>query len=163
MNKSKALFLDRDGVINKDFGYVYKPDNLIILDGVFDLCQKAKQLDYKLIIVTNQSGIGRGYYTEEDFWLFMDAIHLEFAKYELIFDGIYFSPYHPDAVNPKYKFGKELRKPDTGMILQAQKDFNINLSQSVLIGDKITDIQAGMKAGVGRNILITNDVSCVIL
>ena len=158
MNINKALFLDRDGVINRDFGYVFKPENLEILDGIIPLCQKAQNLGYKLIIVTNQSGIGRGYYTEEDFWNFMEAIFVEFAKFNVKFDAVYFSPHHPESKIEKYKKGEEFRKPNAGMILQAQKDFNLNLEKSVLIGDKPTDIQAGMKAGVGRNVLIHNDV-----
>ena len=159
MGQNKALFLDRDGVINKDYGYVYKVNDLEILDGIIPLCQKAVSLEYKIIVVTNQSGIGRGYYTESDFWLFMDKIKVEFARFDVKFDSIYFAPYHPESKIEKYQVGEEFRKPNEGMILQAQKDFNLNLEQSILIGDKPTDIQAGMKAGVGRNILIHNDVT----
>ena len=163
MNLNKALFLDRDGVINKDFGYVFKPENLEILDGIIPLCQKAKLLGYKIIVVTNQSGIGRGYCTEEQFWEFMEAIAVAFAKFGVKFDAIYFAPHHPQTTIEKYKTGEEFRKPNAGMILQAQKDWNINLEKSVLIGDKITDIQAGMRAGVGRNVLISTDTKCVLL
>ena len=163
MNTNKALFLDRDGVINKDHSYVFKIEELEILDGIIPLCQKAQMLGYKIIIVTNQSGIGRGYYTEGDFWNFMGAIYTEFAKYGVQFDAIYFSPYHPESKIEKYQNGEEFRKPNAGMMLQAQKDFNLNLEQSILIGDKPTDIQAGMKAGIGRNILIQKDVYGLLL
>jgi len=150
---NKALFLDRDGIINQDYGYVYEISKLVILDGIVELCKTASLKDYLLIVVTNQSGIGRGYYTEEQFWQFMHAIELHFAKYSIKFTKIYFSPYHPEARDVRYQCGEELRKPNPGMILHAQREFNINLAQSILIGDKITDIQAGLKAGVGRNIL----------
>jgi len=159
MNINKALFLDRDGVINKDHSYVFKIEELEILDGIIPLCQKAQMLGYKIIIITNQSGIGRGYYTEADFWQFMEAISSIFLQFGVKFDAIYFSPYHPESKIEKYQVGEEFRKPNAGMMLQAQKDFNLNLEQSILIGDKPTDIQAGMKAGVGRNILIQNDAS----
>ena len=88
MNINKALFLDRDGVINKDRGYVFKTESLEILDGIIPLSQKAQNLGYKLIVVTNQSGIGRGYYTEADFWNFMEAISMEFAKFGVKFDNL---------------------------------------------------------------------------
>jgi D-glycero-D-manno-heptose 1,7-bisphosphate phosphatase len=163
MNINKALFLDRDGVINRDFGYVFKIENLEILDGIISLCQKAQNLGYKLIVVTNQSGIGRGYYTEEDFWHFMEGISIEFAKFGVKFDAIYFSPYHPESKIKKYQIGEEFRKPNNGMILKAQEDFNLNLEKSVLIGDKITDIQAGISASVGRNVLISQNCLGVLL
>ena len=150
---NKALFLDRDGIINQDHGYIYETSKLTILNGIVELCRVASFKGYLLVVVTNQSGIGRGYYTEEQFWQFMHAIEVYFAKCGIKFTKIYFSPYHPEAKDEKYKYGEELRKPNPGMILQAQKEFNINLAQSILIGDKITDIQAGLKAGVGRNIL----------
>jgi D-glycero-D-manno-heptose 1,7-bisphosphate phosphatase len=163
MNINKALFLDRDGVINKDHGYVYKIEELEILDGIIPLSQQAHKLGYKLIIVTNQSGIGRGYYTEADFWNFMEAISMEFAKFGVKFDAIYFSPYHHESKIEKYQNGEEFRKPNAGMMLQAQKDFNLELEQSILIGDKPTDIEAGMKAGIGRNILIQRNVAGIVL
>lgn len=158
---NKALFLDRDGVINKDEGYTYK--NLILLDGIIPLCQKATELEYKIVIVTNQAGIGMGYYTQDDFWLFMDEIRQVFSVNDITIHGIYFAPYYAKSENPKYRTGEEFRKPNCGMILQAQKDLNINLGKSILVGDRITDIQAGMKAGIGRNILIMQDTSHVIL
>lgn len=160
---NKALFLDRDGIINEDFGYVFEVEKLKILEGIVQLCQKAQGLGYLLIIVTNQSGVGRGYYTEEQFFAFMEAIYAEFQKYGFVFDGMYFAPHHPDSKEERYQKGEEFRKPNTGMILQAQKDFNINLAQSVLIGDKPTDILAGLNAGIGRNILCLGGVFTNIL
>jgi len=150
---NKALFLDRDGIINQDYGYVYETSKLVIIDGIVELCKTSSSKGYLLIVVTNQSGIGRSYYTEEQFWQFMDVIELHFARYGVKFTKIYFSPYHPEAKDARYQCDEELRKPNPGMILQAQREFNINLAQSILIGDKITDIQAGLNAGIGRNIL----------
>ncbi len=149
----KALFLDRDGVINQDYGYVYEPSKFVVINGIVDICKQAVAKGYLIFVVTNQSGIGRGYYTEEQFWVFMEVIQRYFQKYGVAFTKVYFSPYHPESQMPKYLLGEEFRKPNPGMILQAQKEFGINLKHSILIGDKTSDIQAGLKAGVGRNIL----------
>lgn len=150
---NKALFLDRDGIINQDSGYTYKPSEFVPIDGIVGLCQSAMYKGYILIIITNQSGIGREYYTEEQFREFMQTVEEYFAKNGVFFTKIYFSPYHPQATQARYQAGAEFRKPNPGMILQAQKEFNIDLSKSILIGDKPTDIQAGLNAKVGRNIL----------
>lgn len=152
---NKALFLDRDGIINKDAGYTYKPSEFEVVEGITSLCKEALIRDYILIIITNQSGIGRGYYTEEQFWEFMNAIEVYFKSHGIFFTKIYFSAYHPESKIEKYKTGAEFRKPNPGMLLQAEKDFNINLGQSIFIGDKLSDVQAGLNAGVGRNILFT--------
>jgi D-glycero-D-manno-heptose 1,7-bisphosphate phosphatase len=154
---NKALFLDRDGIINNNLeGYTHKLENLEILDGIVEICLEAKRRDYKIIIVTNQGGIGLGYFTEEDFWVFMGGIYKHFLQFGIEFTKTYFAPYHPRGTIEKYidKSLEKFRKPNAGMILQAQAEFNIDLSQSVLIGDNITDIQAGLNAGVGRNIWV---------
>jgi D-glycero-D-manno-heptose 1,7-bisphosphate phosphatase len=143
-----ALFLDRDGIINKDYGYVYKTEDFDFVDGIFDLCLRAKKRKYLIIIITNQAGIGRGYYTEEDFHVLTRWMCSEFKQREVVIDDVLYSPYHPIHGIGKYKFDSTCRKPKPGMILQATRRHRIDLSKSLLIGDRITDMQAGIEAGV---------------
>lgn len=161
--QNKALFLDRDGIINEDSGYVYSLQDLKIINGIIKLCEKAYKSDYLLIVVTNQSGIGRGYYTEEQFWIFMDVIYSHFAENGVLITKTYFAPYYENSNIPKYRTGKEYRKPNIGMFLDAQKEFDIDLSKSIMIGDKITDIQAGLMAGIGRNILYCDNLESIAI
>ena len=153
--KNKALFLDRDGVINVDKHHVYKIEDCEFIDGIFDKCRQAKSKGYKLIVVTNQAGIAKGIYTEEDYFKFRDYVHAEFEKQGCPIDAEYYCPYHIEGFG-KYKKDSEDRKPNPGMILKAAKDFNIDLSQSILIGDKESDIEAGKRAGITTNILNTS-------
>lgn len=155
---NKALFLDRDGVINVDKHYVYRVEDCEFIEGIFDLCRKAKQDGYLVIVVTNQAGIAKGKYTEEDYFKFRDYVHAEFVKQGCPIDAEYYCPYHTDAVIEKYCKDSEDRKPNPGMILKAQKDFDIDLSQSILIGDKETDIEAGKRANVGKLINVSTGV-----
>jgi D,D-heptose 1,7-bisphosphate phosphatase len=153
MNRRPALFLDRDGVINIDHAYVSKPENFEFVDGIFDLCRTAKELGYFIFVVTNQAGIGRGYYTEQDFWNLTDWMAKEFEMHGAGIDKVYFCPSHPEHGIGKYKVDSPNRKPKPGMILQAVKEFEIDLARSVVVGDKGSDIQAGVTAGVGCNLL----------
>lgn len=148
-----ALFLDRDGVINIDHAYVSKQENFEFVDGVFDLCRAAKRLDFLIFVVTNQAGIGRGYYTEKEFLDLTDWMCSVFIKERCKIDQVYFCPTHPDHGLGEYKIDSPFRKPSPGMISQAAQEHGINLSRSVLVGDKETDIQAGIAAGVGCNLL----------
>ena len=157
MTKSKALFLDRDGVINLDNAYVHKKDDFIFLDGIFELTTKAKAKNYLVIIVTNQAGIGRGYYSEEDFLNLMKWVKNKFAENDVLIDDIYFCPYHPDYGKGIYKKDSYMRKPNPGMIYEAAEKHNINLKKSIMIGDNISDVEAGYNAGVGLNILLKNN------
>lgn len=154
-----ALFLDRDGVINVDYAYVSKQEDFEFIDGIFELCQLAKQLGYLIFVVTNQAGIGRGYYTEEDFWNLTDWMCSVFKFHGAVIDKVYFCPFHPVHGVGKYKVDSSCRKPKPGMILQAAKEFCVDLQRSVLVGDKATDIQAGLAAGVGCNLLYSPYVS----
>jgi D-glycero-D-manno-heptose 1,7-bisphosphate phosphatase len=150
---SPAVFLDRDGVINHNYGYVYKQETFDFIDQIFDVAFHAQKLKYKLIIITNQAGIGRGYYTEEQFHHLTAWMCDQFSAAGSPISRVYFSPYHPTAGIGKYLKDDYSRKPNPGMILQAQNDLSIDLSCSVLIGDKVSDIQAGITAGVGTNLL----------
>ena len=164
---NKALFLDRDGVINADSGYVYKPEDFIFIDGIFDLCEAAQKQGFLIIVITNQAGIARGYYTEEDFHRINDWMLNEFIKNRIDVAAVYFCPFHPDEGVGEYRKDSFSRKPNPGMLFKARDDFGIDLSCSVLIGDKDSDIEAGYRAGIGRLVFlkgkypcsITNDVS----
>jgi D-glycero-D-manno-heptose 1,7-bisphosphate phosphatase len=150
---SPAVFLDRDGVINCNYGYVYKQENFVFIDHIFDIALYAHELKYKLVIITNQAGIGRGYYTEEQFHCLTAWMCDQFSAAGSEIDRVYYSPYHPTAGIGKYLKDDYSRKPNPGMILQAQNDLSIDLGSSILIGDKVSDIQAGITAGVGTNLL----------
>lgn len=153
----KALFLDRDGVINLNHGYVHKPEEFYFIDGIFELAFCAHKLKYKLVVITNQAGIGRGYYNEEQFHRLTDWMKQRFLTAAAPITRVYFSPYHPTAGLGRYLKDDFSRKPHPGMILQAQEDLSLDLKRSVLIGDKASDIQAGVAAGVGTNLLFSSD------
>ena len=153
MNR-KALFLDRDGVINIDNRYVHKVSDFQFLDGIFKFCRLARSKGYLIFVVTNQAGIGRGYYSVADFNLLTKWMCNKFLAEDVLISKVYFSPYHPEHGVGRYKKDDYSRKPNPGMIQQAADEFNLDLSVSVLVGDKITDIQAGITAGVGQNILL---------
>ena len=147
---NKALFLDRDGVINIEKNYLYKVDEFEFIDGVFELCKHYQDLGYLIIIVTNQSGIARGYYTEDDFSILSSWMIDEFKKHGIEIANVYHCPHHPDIS------GKcSCRKPEPGMILDAAKKFDIDLEQSILVGDKERDIEAALNAGIKSTYLYT--------
>lgn len=160
--KRKALFLDRDGVINKDFGYVCEVERLEYVDGIFELCRKAKSKGYLIIVITNQAGIGRGYYSEQQFLDFMDIIKAKFIEEDCQIDAVYYCPHHPTAGIGEYRKNCKSRKPNNGMILRAEGDFSIDQENSILVGDKPSDIQAGSDSGIKNLYLFTgNKVSAV--
>ena len=148
-----AIFLDRDSVINYNHGYVHKREDFHFIEGIFDLARHAHEQLHKLVVVTNQAGIARGYYTEEQFHQLTDWMCQQFFTAGAPIERVYFSPYHPTAGLGQYLKDDASRKSHPGMILQAQKDLSIDLSRSVLIGDKGSYIQAGTAVGVGTNLL----------
>ena len=152
--RKKALFLDRDGVINVNYGYVHKIKDFNFIDGIFDLTRAATDKNYIICIVTNQAGIGRGYYSETEFHSLTDWMCEQFKKEEVVISKVYYSPYHPTHGIGKYKKNHDSRKPQPGMLLQAINDFNIDVDCSILIGDKATDIQAAIAAGLRTNIYL---------
>lgn len=151
---AKAAFLDRDGVINRDKEYVYKVEDFEFLDGVFEACRRLNALGYKIVIVTNQSGIGRGYFTEADFNRLNEWMARRFLEEGVTITGTYFCPDHPEHGVGAYKRESAYRKPGPQMILEAAHDHGLDLQASFIAGDKISDIQAGQAAGVGRCFVI---------
>ena len=150
----KALFLDRDGVINVNYGYVHKIGDFDFIEGIFDLTRTAVARNYVICIVTNQAGIGRGYYSEADFHSLTDWMCGQFRMKGVAISKVYYSPYHPIHGLGKYKKNHDSRKPQPGMLLEAINEFDIDAHCSILIGDKATDIQAGLSAGVGTNLYL---------
>jgi D-glycero-D-manno-heptose 1,7-bisphosphate phosphatase len=144
-----ALFLDRDGVINVDHGYVYRRENIEFIDGIFQLVARANAGGYLVVVVTNQAGIGRGYYTEADFFSLMNWMKAEFSARRARIDAVYFCPDHPEHGIGKYRRESIFRKPGPGMLFQAAQELKINLERSILVGDRDTDIEAGHAAGIG--------------
>lgn len=148
--KRRALFLDRDGVINEEIGYLAYKEDVQFISGIFDLCRRAKELDYVTVVVTNQSGIARGLYSEDQFLELMEWMKEQFTLHQASLDAIYYCPYHPEHGVGIYKKDSEDRKPNPGMIIRAQHDLDLDLNASILVGDRCIDVQAGISAGVGR-------------
>ncbi len=148
----KALFLDRDGVINLDHGYVGKVEDFEFVEGILDCIQRFQEKGYQPIVVTNQSGIGRGYYSLEDFEKVTAYMLQKMQEHGIAIDRshVFFCPHAPNE-------GCNCRKPKPGMFLQAKKRFSIDMSASVMIGDKPSDIEAAKKVGVGRTVMVEKD------
>jgi len=156
----RALFLDRDGVINKDTGYVYKISDFEFVSGIMPVLRGAIKKDYRIFIITNQAGIARGYYTEKDYEILTRFMLDEFHKEDINIDAVYHCPHHPDGIN-EYAVRCKCRKPDIGMIMRARQEFDdIDLAQSVLVGDKQSDIDAGKRAGIGRLVYVQDNCNC---
>ena len=153
-NKQPAIFIDRDGVINKDHGYVCRIDDFHFINGVIAACKKLKEKGYLLVVITNQSGIARGYYTEAQFNLLTQWMDWSFANEGVELDGIYYCPHHFQEGIGQYKIDCDCRKPKPGLIVNAVADLNLDLSRSILVGDTVTDIQAGISAGIKENYLV---------
>lgn len=149
-----ALFLDRDGVINREVHRLYRIEDCEFIEGVFETCRFFQQKGYEIIVITNQSGIGRGHYTEADFQKLTDWMVQQFAQQDVRITQTYFSPYHPTCGLGIYAREHPDRKPNPGMLLRAQQDWQIDLSQSIIVGDKESDILAGLNAGVHTTVLV---------
>jgi D-glycero-D-manno-heptose 1,7-bisphosphate phosphatase len=151
---NKAVFLDRDGVINVDYGYVSLPEQFEFIEGVFEACLHLQRLGYMLIIITNQSGIARGYYTIDQFSKLTSWMCHKFAINGININGVYYCPHHPDTGILPYVQKCQCRKPAPGMLLQAISEHNIDRKKSFMVGDKISDLQAAAAAGIGFKILL---------
>jgi D-glycero-D-manno-heptose 1,7-bisphosphate phosphatase len=152
---SKALFLDRDGVINHELGYLHRIADVRWVDGIFSLARTAVERGYQLVVVTNQAGIARGLYTEADFFTLMDWMRSQFAAHGAPLAAVYHCPYHPEHGLGTYKRDHEDRKPNPGMLLRAARDLNLGLSASILIGDRCSDIAAANAAHLRAAFLLT--------
>lgn len=159
-NKQKAIFLDRDGTINKYVGFLRNIDDFVLIDGVSEAIKLINQSGYLAIVVTNQPVIARGEVTWDELHEIHKKMETLLGKDGAYIDGIYICPHHPDkgfeGERPEYKFDCDCRKPKPGLLLQAAKDFNIDLSQSIMIGDNENDVKAGENAGCIQSILLNS-------
>jgi D-glycero-D-manno-heptose 1,7-bisphosphate phosphatase len=162
MTLSPALFLDRDGVINHDTGFLYLASDVRFVDGIFSLCRAAQTLGYRVVIVTNQSGIGRGLYSAEQFENLMDTMRDEFEKESVLLDAVYHCPFHPEQGIGEFRREHPDRKPLPGMLLRAAGDLALDLSRSILVGDRCSDIGAANAAKLRQAFLLagTESGSC---
>ena len=145
----KVIFLDRDGVINQEVGYLHNSKDFKFIDGTFDACKKFQTLGYKLIIVTNQSGIARGYYSEDDYQNLTKWLINQFKEKKINILDSFHCPHSPND-------NCSCRKPMPGMFLAAKKTYDIDMKRSWMIGDKETDIQAAIASGIGNTILVSS-------
>ena len=143
----KTIFLDRDGVINKEKNYLYKIDEFEFIDGIFDSCKYFLKLGYKLVIITNQSGIARGFYTEKEYNILSRWMINQFLEKKIEILDVFHCPHDQNAEC-------NCRKPKPGMFLSAQKKHNIDFSESWMIGDKEIDITSANAAGINQTILL---------
>ena len=150
MGKRSAAFFDRDGTINVNYGHVYKPADLTFVEGTPEVIRKYNDAHIPVIVVTNQAGIAKGMYTEADMHRFNSYMNRCLReKYNAHIDAFYFCPHHPD-----YTGECDCRKPKAGMFFRAAKDWNIDLSKSIMYGDKESDKQAAAQAGIPRFVWI---------
>ena len=143
----KTIFLDRDGVINKEINYLHKIEDFEFIDGVFEACQYLQSLEYKIIVITNQSGISRGLYTKNDYQIITKWMVSQFMKNNISILDTFHCPHLPDS-------GCNCRKPKPGMLLNAKNKYDIDMNQSWMIGDKETDITAAISSGITNTILV---------
>ncbi|MGD2008029.1 MAG: HAD family hydrolase [Cellvibrionales bacterium] len=155
-----AVFLDRDGVINEDRGYVSQWSEFKLLPGVHDGLKGLQALGFRLIIVTNQSGIGRGYYTEGDFAKLTTQMIDHFADHDIHFTAVYHCPHHPTEALGGYRQQCRCRKPAPGMIERAIGDWALDPTRCALVGDKLSDVAAGRSAGLSRLFQVTSGEAC---
>lgn len=153
-NPVPAIFLDRDGTLNVDHGYVHEIDNFQFIEGTIEALQALKKMGYALVLVTNQSGIARGMFTEATFMQLTEWMDWSLADRDIDLDGIYYCPHLPDATVPAYRQNCDCRKPQPGMLLSAQQELNIDMAASYMVGDKLEDMLAGQAAGVGTRVLV---------
>lgn len=145
---TRIAFLDRDGVLNQDHGYVCRPRDWQWVDGAVSAIQQLNQSGFKVVVVTNQSGIGRGFYDEQQFHALMAWVDAQLRPHHAHIDRVYFCPHHPEHALGDYRRHCNCRKPAPGMLLEALRDFNAQPQHCTLIGDRASDLQAAQNAGV---------------
>lgn len=155
--KRRAAFLDRDGVINIDPGYVHRVEDFEFVPGTLEACGELARRGWLLVVATNQSGIGRGLYTVEQFEALTEWMRVRFQQCNAPLAGVYFCPHHPTDALGGLRIRCDCRKPQPGMLLAAARDLSLDLERSVLFGDKCEDLQAAHAAGIANRILLGKD------
>ena len=150
----RALFLDRDGVINEEIGYLIQPDDVRFVPGIFSLCRTARRLGFRIVVVTNQSGIAREFYTEAQFHSLMEWMRAELRREDIELDAVYYCPYHPEHGIGRWRREHEDRKPGPGMLRRAAREFGTELGESLLVGDRCSDVAAANSAGLRQAFLL---------
>lgn len=145
---NRAVFFDRDGTLNEEVHYLHKIEDFKWIEGAIDAIKFCNDNGYLAIVITNQSGVARGYYPESDIMKLYDWMNDDLAKYGAYLDGIYYCPHHPTGKVKEYAIECDCRKPKPGMLFKAQKDHNIDLKSSYLIGDGVRDVECAKAAGV---------------
>lgn len=153
----RAAFLDRDGVINLDRGYVFRREDFEFVPGVLDGARRLHEMGFLLVVISNQSGIGRGLYREADFESLTEWMRGEFRDAGAPLAGVYHCPHHPTEAIGQYRHACDCRKPAPGMLLAAARDLDVDLSTSAMFGDKTSDLEAARAAGVPLRILLGTD------
>lgn len=170
MDTNKAVFLDRDGVINQDPPhYAHRIDQLALIDGSGLAIKILNDENFKVIIITNQSGVAKGFYNENDIEIFNQAMIEQLKQVNAHIDAIYYCPHHPEAEIKKYRIHCNCRKPKPGMLIEGGKKYNIDFNSSFLVGDKWSDIEAGRSVGcktilvkTGHGLLEYEDKKCPV-
>lgn len=152
---NRAIFLDRDGVIVEDLDYTYRIDQLKLIPGSAKAIKLLNENNFLVVIVTNQAGVAKGYFTERDVILFNESMREKLREHDAHIDAIYYCPHYPDAKIEKYKINCNCRKPKPGMLKKAEKKFDIDLIQSFIIGDRLSDIEAGKCVGCKAIMVLT--------
>ncbi|SHI16324.1 D-glycero-beta-D-manno-heptose 1,7-bisphosphate 7-phosphatase [Ferrimonas marina] len=155
----KTVFLDRDGVINIDHGYVHTPEQFEFVPGVLEACHRLVEAGFQLIVVTNQSGIARGYYDEAQFAKLTEWMQAQFAQAGAPLTAVYYCPHHPEKGIAPYVTACDCRKPEPGMLLRGKAEHQADMAQSYMVGDKADDMTAGKSAGVKAKILVESGKS----
>lgn len=153
----RAAFLDRDGVINFDRGYVVRREDFLFIPGVLDAARRLRDMGFLLVVASNQSGIGRGLYSEAEFNALTAWMRNEFLAAGAPLAGVYFCPHHPSEALGEYRRSCGCRKPAPGMLLAAARDLSIDLQSSAMFGDKDSDLEAARAAGVPIRVLLGTD------
>jgi D-glycero-D-manno-heptose 1,7-bisphosphate phosphatase len=152
--RRRAVFLDRDGVINEERAFVHRIEDFIFVPGSVDALRRFKEAGYLLVVITNQSGIARGHYSEADYGTLTRHMQEQLAASGVQLDAVEFCPHLPEAPILRYRLECDCRKPRPGMIVRAINALNIDACASILIGDRASDIEAGRRAGVGHCFLV---------
>lgn len=150
---NRALFLDRDGVVNVDTGYLHRIEDVEFFPGIFALCRHFQDRGYLIFIITNQAGIPKGLCTEQDFAHLMEWMIQQFKDEGIEIAKVYHCSHHPDFTGPC-----RCRKPEPGMFLDAKAEYDLDMDKCVNFGDKQSDAEAGRRAGIKQNVLLRNDL-----
>ena len=153
----RAAFLDRDGVINVDTGYVHRIEDFEFVPGTLEACRELARRGWLLVVATNQSGIGRGLYTLQHFNALTDWMRARFEQSGAPLAGVYYCPHHPTDALDGFRIRCDCRKPQPGLLLQAARELSLDLAQSMLFGDKCDDLQAAKSASILHRVLLGKD------